>query len=186
MQLLPEVRLLGDSLGSEPLHSSVAHGLSRSIFTRPLDWLFSFSPHPNRWSQGRQPIHQLNSADFHIGVLRLPNGGTSAAAEDFFWSGIYVEQAPITTSVAGPNPGAGGSGSAPPPVSSSTTAVGTTSVPTTTVSTSTTIVSTTTASALQATQTKYGQCDGQGYTGPTACADGSTCTVSNAYYSQCL
>lgn len=27
---------------------------------------------------------------------------------------------------------------------------------------------------------------GEGYTGPTACASGSTCTVSNPYYSQCL
>ncbi|KIJ32746.1 glycoside hydrolase family 131 protein, partial [Sphaerobolus stellatus SS14] len=82
-------------------------------------------------------IRSTNSADFHIGVLRLPNGGTSAAAEDFFWSGIYVKKAPIT-SVTGPNPGARGSAS--PPVSSiSATTVGTTSVPTTTVSTSTTM-----------------------------------------------
>ncbi|KZS96273.1 cellulose-growth-specific protein, partial [Sistotremastrum niveocremeum HHB9708] len=33
---------------------------------------------------------------------------------------------------------------------------------------------------------KYGQCGGSGYTGPTTCAAGSTCTVSNPYYSQCL
>ncbi|KAG8755057.1 hypothetical protein FRC14_004398 [Serendipita sp. 396] len=31
----------------------------------------------------------------------------------------------------------------------------------------------------------YGQCGGQGWTGPTTCAQG-TCTYSNAYYSQCL
>lgn len=43
-----------------------------------------------------------NSADFHIGQLRLDNGGTDTAAEDWFWSGIFVEKAPITTSVAGP------------------------------------------------------------------------------------
>lgn len=33
---------------------------------------------------------------------------------------------------------------------------------------------------------KYGQCGGQGWTGPTQCASGSTCTYSNAWYSQCL
>jgi cellulose 1,4-beta-cellobiosidase len=31
-----------------------------------------------------------------------------------------------------------------------------------------------------------GQCGGIGYTGPTACVSGTTCTVLNAYYSQCL
>jgi cellulose 1,4-beta-cellobiosidase len=36
------------------------------------------------------------------------------------------------------------------------------------------------------TSPKYGQCGGIGYTGPTTCAAGSTCTVSNPYYSQCL
>jgi len=46
--------------------------------------------------------------------------------------------------------------------------------------------STSTASASGATQTKYGQCAGTGYTGPTVCAAGSTCTaVSPPYYSQC-
>ncbi|KAF8582951.1 glycoside hydrolase family 6 protein [Ramaria rubella] len=32
----------------------------------------------------------------------------------------------------------------------------------------------------------YGQCGGQGWTGPTTCAAGSVCTVGNPYYSQCL
>lgn len=31
----------------------------------------------------------------------------------------------------------------------------------------------------------YGQCGGQGWTGPTTCASG-TCKASNQYYSQCL
>jgi cellulase len=33
---------------------------------------------------------------------------------------------------------------------------------------------------------KYGQCGGSGYTGPKTCASGSTCKVSNEWYSQCL
>ncbi|KAL0579317.1 hypothetical protein V5O48_002715 [Marasmius crinis-equi] len=32
----------------------------------------------------------------------------------------------------------------------------------------------------------WGQCGGLGWTGPTTCASGSSCVVSNAYYSQCL
>jgi cellulose 1,4-beta-cellobiosidase len=36
------------------------------------------------------------------------------------------------------------------------------------------------------TQTKYGQCGGIGWPGPTVCAAGSTCQASGPYYSQCL
>lgn len=43
-----------------------------------------------------------NSADWHIGELRLPNGGVKPAAEDWFWSGVFVEKAPITAAIAGP------------------------------------------------------------------------------------
>ncbi|KAF9444923.1 carbohydrate-binding module family 1 protein, partial [Macrolepiota fuliginosa MF-IS2] len=60
-----------------------------------------------------------------------------------------------------------------------TTAGSTTTTPTTSTSTST-------STAAGATQTKWGQCGGQGWTGPTVCASGSTCTASNEYYSQCL
>jgi len=65
---------------------------------------------------------------------------------------------------------------------------GSSSVTSATKSSTTSTVSskTTTSSAPGATQTKYGQCGGTGWTGATACASGSTCTVSSAYYSQCL
>jgi len=36
------------------------------------------------------------------------------------------------------------------------------------------------------TVAKYGQCGGQGWTGGTVCASGSTCKASGQYYSQCL
>ncbi|KAI8799311.1 Alpha/Beta hydrolase protein [Cladochytrium replicatum] len=38
----------------------------------------------------------------------------------------------------------------------------------------------------QACSALWGQCGGQGWSGPTCCASGSTCTFSNPYYSQCL
>ncbi|KAF3914528.1 Alpha-galactosidase [Arthrobotrys entomopaga] len=56
----------------------------------------------------------------------------------------------------------------------------TTSGPTTTTSSPT---RTTTGSG--GSQSKYGQCGGIGWTGPTACS-GSTCQSSNPYYYQCL
>ncbi|KAF5328823.1 hypothetical protein D9619_011507 [Psilocybe cf. subviscida] len=36
------------------------------------------------------------------------------------------------------------------------------------------------------TAAHYGQCGGQGWTGPTTCASPYTCQASNSYYSQCL
>lgn len=33
---------------------------------------------------------------------------------------------------------------------------------------------------------KWGQCGGQGWTGPKCCASGSTCTANGQWYSQCL
>lgn len=73
--------------------------------------------------------------------------------------------------------------------SSSTTTTQTSSTTTTTKSTTTTTKSTTTSTTSSATSTAtsspYGQCGGQGYTGPTICPKGWTCTYSNPYYSQC-
>jgi mannan endo-1,4-beta-mannosidase len=43
-----------------------------------------------------------------------------------------------------------------------------------------------TAASAQSTAPVYGQCGGIGWTGPTVCASGSACVVSNPYYSQCI
>ncbi|KAF1810822.1 hypothetical protein P152DRAFT_475279 [Eremomyces bilateralis CBS 781.70] len=46
----------------------------------------------------------LNGADWHLGVLRLPRGGSSdTAPEDWYFSGVYVESGEITTSISGPS-----------------------------------------------------------------------------------
>jgi acetylxylan esterase len=75
----------------------------------------------------------------------------------------------------------------------SVSSVGTTSTKSVTGSTSTSKATTTTTTSTVAsttppgaTQVHYGQCGGIGYTGPTVCVAGTTCTYSNAYYSQCL
>ncbi|KAF7336297.1 putative alpha-L-arabinofuranosidase [Mycena venus] len=58
---------------------------------------------------------------------------------------------------------------------------------TTTTKTTTTATTTTTASGGGSTcAAQWAQCGGQGYSGPTCCQSGFTCTFSNDYYSQCL
>lgn len=63
-------------------------------------------------SEGAAPLKQVvapvsastssNGADWHLGVLELPRSGYSDANEDFYFSGVYIENGAITTSVSGP------------------------------------------------------------------------------------
>jgi endo-1,4-beta-xylanase len=64
------------------------------------------------------------------------------------------------------------------------TTVSSTSSSTTKSSSSTTTTSGSSGSTSVAQ--RWGQCGGEGWTGPTACASGYTCTFSNDWYSQCL
>lgn len=43
-----------------------------------------------------------NGADWHLGVLELPRGGYPDTDEDFYFSGVYIEDGELTTSVSGP------------------------------------------------------------------------------------
>ncbi|KAF5341009.1 hypothetical protein D9611_006135 [Ephemerocybe angulata] len=56
----------------------------------------------------------------------------------------------------------------------------------TTSTTTTTSQPTTTTAPGTNCAAKWGQCGGQGFTGATCCESGSTCTVGNQWYSQCL
>jgi len=58
--------------------------------------------------------------------------------------------------------------------------------PTTTTLPPITTTPTTTIGAPKQTETQWGQCGGIGWSGPTACAPESTCTILNSYYSQCI
>lgn len=63
-------------------------------------------------SEGADPLKQVvapvavstssNGADWHLGVLELPRSGYSDANEDFYFSGVYIEDGAITTAVGGP------------------------------------------------------------------------------------
>ncbi|KAJ7218235.1 glycosyl hydrolase family 61-domain-containing protein [Mycena haematopus] len=144
-------------------------------------------------------------AQFYIACaqVEVTNGGTGIPGPLVEFPGEYTGYEPgilidiyypipVTYTQPGPPiwPAAGGS-SPPPPTSSQTVAKSTTTTvvkSTTTVATSTKV---TTSSIATSTPTgakvaQYGQCGGQGWAGSTNCATGFTCTVVNAYYSQCL
>ncbi|KAJ7288265.1 hypothetical protein C8J57DRAFT_511317 [Mycena rebaudengoi] len=108
-----------------------------------------------------------NSADWHLGVLRLVNGG---GPEDWFFSGVYIENGPITTSVG---TGGGGGGS-------------TTSTPTSSTTTKSSSTTSSTTTAAGPVQTHFGQCGGTGYTGPTNCTPFTCTPISPPFYYQCL
>ncbi|KAJ6617118.1 glycosyl hydrolase [Mycena sp. CBHHK59/15] len=77
-----------------------------------------------------------------------------------------------------------GSGTTPSAVPGGTTTVQST----TTVKTTTVASTTTTAAGGSSTGVaqQYGQCGGQGWTGPTTCVAPYTCAYSNDFYSQCI
>ncbi|KAK3352727.1 hypothetical protein B0T25DRAFT_456912 [Lasiosphaeria hispida] len=83
----------------------------------------------------------------------------------------WLPQLPGAIEITGPQPGVSN------PTNPSTTAVQTTPAATPT---------TTNPGSGGCQAAKWGQCGGKGWSGCTSCALGSTCKVSNEYYSQCL
>ncbi|KAJ3044457.1 hypothetical protein HDV00_001884 [Rhizophlyctis rosea] len=68
---------------------------------------------------------------------------------------------------------------------STTKAASTTKTSTTKASTTKTTTTTKSSGGGSSCAALYGQCGGQGFTGPTCCSSGS-CKVSNQWYSQCI
>ncbi|KAF1933769.1 glycoside hydrolase family 131 protein [Didymella exigua CBS 183.55] len=66
-----------------------------------------------------------NGADWHLGVLRLPGSNDAAGAEDWFFSGVYVENGDLTTSIN--SAGGAASGDSAPASSAAATAAATSS-----------------------------------------------------------
>jgi cellulase len=117
------------------------------------------------------------------GSVALPSSGVDMTkAYSATDPGVYVNIYGGLTSYQIPGPkvwngsgsGSGGSGTTP------------TTMVTTTKATTTTKAPVTTTTAAGTCATKYAQCGGSGWQGPTCCAAGSTCTASGQYYSQCL
>ncbi|EPS43742.1 hypothetical protein H072_2260 [Dactylellina haptotyla CBS 200.50] len=110
-------------------------------------------------------------------------GATCVIENEYYWQCLpATPTAPSTFSTA----------TSPVTTTATTTTTTTTSryPPLTTTQISTTpapVSKTTTPSATKTVvQTKYGQCGGAGWTGPTVCQTGSTCATANAYFAQCL
>jgi lytic cellulose monooxygenase (C1-hydroxylating) len=154
---------------------------------------------------------EVNGTQFYIGCAQIHitgNGGSCGPSiklpgayhsldTDIYISNFYNGFNIATFSAPG-GPVAtcagGNGGSSPVTTTAKTTTPISTITPTTTkapttsgkptTKATTTLVSSTSAAA--GTVPKYGQCGGSGYTGPTACVAGSTCTAQNQYYSQCV
>ncbi|KAJ4379495.1 hypothetical protein N0V85_008844, partial [Neurospora sp. IMI 360204] len=105
----------------------------------------------------------------------------------------YTVPGPAEFSCSGSGNGGGSSPSQPTTLKTSTVVATSTKAATTTAVVATsTKAATTTAAGSQPTSpsgcsvAKWGQCGGNGYSGCTSCASGSSCKAQNDYYSQCL
>jgi hypothetical protein len=47
-----------------------------------------------------------NGADWHLGVLRLPGNNDAPGAEDWYFSGVYIESGDLTMAIGGGDAGA--------------------------------------------------------------------------------
>ncbi|KAJ5715885.1 uncharacterized protein N7483_013066 [Penicillium malachiteum] len=119
------------------------------------------------------------------------SSGVPATIEDSEAS-AYVTYSNIKTGPLGSTYSSGTSGSSSSSSSSTSSATSsktsTTSKTTTSTSSKTTTTSKTTTSTSSSSTgaAHYAQCGGSGWTGATTCVSPYTCTVQNAYYSQCL
>ncbi|EAW25620.1 Glycosyl hydrolase family 61 [Aspergillus fischeri NRRL 181] len=139
-------------------------------------------PGPAMYS-GAVSITQTTSAITSTGTATVGSGADStpvpSSAASSKYSTIAV-QVPTTKAQYTPVP------------SSSPSTFVTSPAPSTPVPSSSSVPVTSSTAAPQptpapgGTQTAYGQCGGRNWTGPTACASGSTCKTWNPYYSQCV
>ncbi|KAK4152481.1 glycosyl hydrolase family 61-domain-containing protein [Chaetomidium leptoderma] len=122
----------------------------------------------------------VNSPNYPVPGPALIAGAASSVAQS---------KSVATATASATLPGGGGGNPNPQPTSSSRSSSSSSSTPApgTTLRTSTSVAPpVTTTPPAGNTQTKYGQCGGSGWTGPTACAAGSSCNELNAWYAQCV
>lgn len=101
-------------------------------------------------------------------------------------SSIQQSSSVATATASATVPGATGGSPVTTTAAGVTTTKATTTLVTSTKATTSAAQPTTTAPSTGGQAQKYGQCGGIGWTGPTTCVSGTTCTELNAYYSQCL
>ncbi|CCA74449.1 related to cel1 protein precursor [Serendipita indica DSM 11827] len=144
-------------------------------------------------------VHQSNAPQFYAECAQIvvTGSGTASPSGSYLVSipgycklsdsnvkfDIYSEAAKTITSWDVPGPPVWPNGTPASTTQGGSTSQGGSSTASSTRSSSTS--STRTSTSNGASQTLYGQCGGQGWTGPTTCSSG-TCKVSNQFYSQCL
>ncbi|KAJ8508420.1 hypothetical protein ONZ45_g9301 [Pleurotus djamor] len=113
--------------------------------------------------------------------------GAYSLSDPGLTTNLYTNDALTQTTYIIPGPPLYGGASSAPISSAAPASSSAHPVTSTAPSTSSARPATTSAAPPSATGTValYGQCGGAGYSGPTVCAAGATCTVLNDYYSQC-
>ncbi|EPS36457.1 hypothetical protein H072_10007 [Dactylellina haptotyla CBS 200.50] len=152
-----------------------------------MNWLDSGSSGPCSSTEGAPSNILANNPNTHVIFSNIRWGDIGSTT-----GGIIVSSSSSTTRTTTTSSRTTTTSSRTTTTSSRTTTTTTTSSRTTTTSSRTTTPSTTTTTTTRTTtangaqQTHWGQCGGIGWTGPTACSDGFSCSVLNPYYSQCL
>lgn len=142
-------------------------------------------------------LHSYLAPQFYISCaqLRITGSGTASPAPLVSFPGAYSANDPglifniyTGTSSAYPYPGpavwSGGGGSSPPPTTPPSPPPATTTAPPSPPTTTTTRTTAQPQPTGGSCAPLWGQCGGQGWTGPTCCASG-TCSRSNDWYHQC-
>ena len=140
--------------------STVPSGVAGTALYRAADPGILFNPY-------------VASPDYPVPGPALIAGAASSVAQS---------KSVATATASATLPGGGNANPNPNPQPTTTTGVSTTLR----TSTSTSAPVTTPPPTEGDAQTKYGQCGGSGWTGPTACAVGSSCSVLNDWYAQCV
>ncbi|MCJ1286521.1 hypothetical protein MMC26_005867 [Xylographa opegraphella] len=115
--------------------------------------------------------------------------GTATQVPCSGWSGSLDLTSGTNSAITGPPPSSGGGGDPSPPPIDPAAPLKAAKAPVAPPTTLTTVYvapsAPTDPAAGAGTQTMYGQCGGQGYSGLTNCVASATCTTQNPYYAQC-
>ena len=147
-----------------------------------MNWLDSGSNGPCSSTEGAPATILANNPDTHVVFSNIRWGDigstvqTSGGQQSSSSSSVKSTSTTSSTSTK--------ASSTSTTLVTSTKTTSTTSTKASSTSTSTKASSTSTASGPS--QTHWGQCGGQGYAGPTACAPPWACQTQNPWYAQCL
>ncbi|TDZ20936.1 Exoglucanase 1 [Colletotrichum orbiculare MAFF 240422] len=132
------------------------------------------------WLDSTYPVDAAGKPGAERGSCPTTSGVPAEVERDFPNSNVRfsnIKFGPINSTFAGTQQ---------PPVGSSSVRVTTTAATTIRTSTSSARTTTTTAASTGPLANRFGQCGGQGWSGPKACVSPYTCTYVNDWYSQCL